>query len=184
MISSKVNINITPDFTAQMNAIARVIEGNQPGGSGSGYSDLLLNIWRTPNNAYPVKNPNDSWGGTISYTNNLAAQAWESGYLNDNTRDIMANIKLKYDFNKLVKGLSARFMGSVTNQTRTAIVRTKQNPVFKYLIDEMVRKRIRNMGLRYRRATRFAMLPLIRTFTDSWPSTMNATLVSIILRVA
>lgn len=136
MISSKVNINITPDFTAQMNAIARVIEGNQPGGSGSGYSDLLLNIWRTPNNAYPVKNPNDSWGGTISYTNNLAAQAWESGYLNDNTRDIMANIKLKYDFNKLVKGLSARFMGSVTNQTRTAIVRTKQNPVFKYLIDE------------------------------------------------
>ena len=51
MISSKVNINITPDFTAQMNAIARVIEGNQPGGSGSGYSDLLLNIWRTPNNA-------------------------------------------------------------------------------------------------------------------------------------
>ena len=136
MISSKVNINITRDFTAQMNAIARVIEGNQPGGSGSGYSDLLLNIWRTPNNAYPVKNPNGTWGGNISFTNNLAAQAWESGYINDNTRDIMASIKLKYDFNRLVKGLSARFTGSVNNQTRTAILRTKQNPVFRYVLED------------------------------------------------
>ncbi len=134
MISSKVNINVTEDFTATMSAIGRVIEGNQPGGSGSGYSDLLLNIWRTPNNAYPVHNPNGTWGGSMAHTNNLAAQAWESGYINDNMRDIMATLSLKYDFNKLVKGLSANLTGSVIHQTRTAIVRTKQNPVYNYSI--------------------------------------------------
>lgn len=136
MISSKVNINITDDFTASLTAIGRVIEGNQPGGSGSGYSDLLLNIWRTPSNAYPVHNPNGTWGGSMAFTNNLAAQAWESGYINDNMRDIMANLTLKYDFDKLVRGLSASFTGSVVHQTRTAIVRTKQNPVYNYsLVD-------------------------------------------------
>ncbi|MBQ3630650.1 MAG: SusC/RagA family TonB-linked outer membrane protein [Prevotella sp.] len=134
MISSKVNINITDDFTASMTAIGRVIEGNQPGGSGSGYSDLLLNIWRTPNNAYPIHNPNGTWGGSMAHTNNLAAQAWESGYINDNMRDIMATLTLKYDFDKLVRGLSASFTGSVAHQTRTAIVRTKQNPVYNYSI--------------------------------------------------
>lgn len=134
MISSKVNINITDDFTASMTAIGRVIEGNQPGGSGSGYSDLLLNIWQTPNNAYPVHNPDGSWGGTIAFTNNLAAQAWESGYINDNMRDVMATLTLKYDFDKFVQGLSATFTGHVTHQTRTAIVRTKQNPVYNYSV--------------------------------------------------
>ncbi|UKK49043.1 SusC/RagA family TonB-linked outer membrane protein [Prevotella sp. E9-3] len=134
MISSKVNINITDDFTATMTAIGRVIEGNQPGGSGSGYSDLLLNMWRTPNNAYPVKNPDGTWGGTMAHTNNLAAQGFESGYINDNTRDVLATLKLKYDFNKLVTGLSAKFAGSVAQQTRTAIIRTKQNPVYNFSI--------------------------------------------------
>ena len=132
LISTKVNINVTRDLTASVNAIARIIEGNQPGGSGSGYSDLLLNIWRTPNNAYPVYNPNGSYGGTLSFTNNLEAQTVASGYINDNARDILANIHLNYDFNRLVKGLSVKLLGSIVNQNRTAIVRTKQNPVYQY----------------------------------------------------
>ena len=63
MISSKINVNITRDFTASLDAVARVIKGNQPGGNGSGYSDLLLDIYQTPNNAYPILNPNGTYGG-------------------------------------------------------------------------------------------------------------------------
>ena len=44
MLSSKVHINITDDFEATLTALGRITEGNQPGGSGSGYSDLLRNI--------------------------------------------------------------------------------------------------------------------------------------------
>lgn len=136
IISSKVNINVTQDLTASLSAIGRIIEGNQPGGDGSGYSDLLLTVFRTPNNAYPVYNPNGSFGGNYAFQNNLISQAMESGYIADNTRDIMATGKLKYDFNRVVKGLSAQFTGNVTTQTRTATIRTKRNPVYEYSITD------------------------------------------------
>ena len=136
MISSKVNINVTQDLTASLSAIGRIIEGNQPGGSGSGYSDLLLSVYQTPNNAYPIFNENGTYGGNYAFQNNLLSQAMESGYISDNTRDIMATGKLKYDFGRLVKGLSAQFIGNVTTQSRTAITRTKRNPVFEYSLNE------------------------------------------------
>lgn len=56
MISSKVNINITDDFTAKVTLLGRVEDGNQPGAK---YSNLLNAIYTTPNNAYPIKNPRD-----------------------------------------------------------------------------------------------------------------------------
>ncbi len=136
MLSSKVNINVTQDLTASLTAIGRIIEGNQPGGSGSGYSDLLLTIWQTPNNAYPVYNENGSFGGNYSFQNNILSQTMESGYIADNTRDIQATGKLHYDFHKLLEGLSAQFIGSVVNQTRTLISRTKRNAVYAYSFDE------------------------------------------------
>ena len=41
-ISSRVNINITDDFTADVTMMGRVEEGNQPGGSGNGYSVFIV----------------------------------------------------------------------------------------------------------------------------------------------
>ena len=135
-ISSKVNINITEDLTASLTAIGRIVEGNQPGGSGTGYSDLLNTIFTTPNNAYPLYNENGTYGGNYSYQNNLLSQTVGSGYISDNTRDIMATAKLRYDFSKLLKGLSAQFIGSVAAQSRTALTRTKRNPVYEFTIDD------------------------------------------------
>ncbi len=132
MVNSKVNINITDDFSAMVSIIGRVEEGNQPGGSGTGYSDILAAIYRTPNGAYPVYNPNGTWGGNISYTTNLMSQTLNSGYIIDNARDILASANLKYDFGKLVKGLSVRAVGSVTAQNRSMTFRTKQDPVYQY----------------------------------------------------
>ena len=137
MLSSKVHINITDDFEATLTALGRITEGNQPGGTGSGYSDLLRNIYTTPNNAYPVYNPDGTWGGNRSFTNNLRSQTVNSGYISDNQRDIQATLKLRYDFGKLVKGLSAHMLGSVATLTRTAITRTKQAPVYAYSLDDL-----------------------------------------------
>lgn len=136
MISSKVNINVTEDFTASLTALARLQETNQPGGTGTGYSDLLNAIYTTPNNAYPVRNPNDSWGGNLTFNNNLMAQTIHSGYIADNSRDILGTMNLKYDFNKVVKGLTARFIGSVSTQNRSAITRTKRAPVYQIKMEE------------------------------------------------
>lgn len=137
LITSKVNINVTDEFKVSMSLMGRIEEGNQPGGiSGTGYSDLLSNVWQTPNNAYPVLNPNGTYGGNASYTQNLYAQPTGSGYISSNTRDVVGTINLKYDFDKLVRGLSVGATGNISSQVRNAIVRTKQAQVFQYSITQ------------------------------------------------
>lgn len=137
LITSKVNINVTDEFKVSMSLMGRIEEGNQPGGiSGTGYSDLLSNVWQTPNNAYPVLNPNGTYGGNASYTQNLYAQTTGSGYISNNTRDVVGTINLKYDFDKLVRGLSVGATGNISSQVRNAIVRTKQAQVFQYSITQ------------------------------------------------
>lgn len=137
LITSKVNINVTDEFKVSMSLMGRIEEGNQPGGiSGTGYSDLLSNVWQTPNNAYPVLNPNGTYGGNASYTQNLYAQTTGSGYISSNTRDVVETINLKYDFDKLVRGLSVGATGNISSQVRNAIVRTKQAQVFQYSITQ------------------------------------------------
>lgn len=137
LITSKVNINVTDEFKVSMSLMGRIEKGNQPGGiSGTGYSDLLSNVWQTPNNAYPVLNPNGTYGGNASYTQNLYAQTTGSGYISSNTRDVVGTINLKYDFDKLVRGLSVRATGNISSQVRNAIVRTKQAQVFQYSITQ------------------------------------------------
>ena len=137
LITSKVNINVTDEFKVSMSLMGRIEEGNQPGGiSATGYSDLLSNVWQTPNNAYPVLNPNGTYGGNASYTQNLYAQTTGSGYISSNTRDVVGTINLKYDFDKLVRGLSVGATGNISSQVRNAIVRTKQAQVFQYSITQ------------------------------------------------
>ena len=137
LITSKVNINVTDEFKVSMSLMGRIEEGNQPGGiSGTGYSDLLSNVWQTPNNAYPVLNPNGTYGGNASYTQNLYAQTTGSGYISSNTRDVVGTINLKYDFDKLVRGPSVGATGNISSQVRNAIVRTKQAQVFQYSITQ------------------------------------------------
>ena len=137
LITSKVNINVTDEFKVSMSLMGRIEEGNQPGGiSGTGYSDLLSNVWQTPNNAYPVLNPNGTYGGNASYTQNLYAQTTGSGYISSNTRDVVGTINLKYDFDKLVRGLSVGATGNISSQVRNAIVRTKQAQVFQYSVTQ------------------------------------------------
>lgn len=135
-LSSRVNIRITNDFTADVTMMGRLEEGNQPGGNGNGYSDLLLAMYTTPNNAYPVFNPNGSWGGNVSFNNNLLSQAINSGYITDNTRDVLGAVCFKYDFDKMVKGLSVRMIGNLSAQYRSTINRTKRSEVYQYAKNE------------------------------------------------
>ena len=133
MISSKVNINITDDFTAKVTLLGRVEDGNQPGVS---YGSLLNSIYNTPNNAYPIKNPNGTWGGNKTFDNNLMSQSINSGYIKDSARDMVGGVNLKYDFGKLVEGLSVRMVGNVSIQNRSYVQRSKRAPVYAYGFDK------------------------------------------------
>lgn len=133
LITSKINVNVTNEFKAGITVIGRIEDGNQPGT----LSKTILNtIYTTPNGAYPINNPNGSYGGNVSFTNNLWSQTINSGYSTDNARDGVVNIDLNYDFKKWVKGLSAKAIGSVSTQSRSALIRSKQSTTYKYLPGE------------------------------------------------
>jgi TonB-linked SusC/RagA family outer membrane protein len=129
LITSKVNVNVTEDFRVGLSLIGRIEDGNQPG---AGTNSILSNLYNTPNNAYPEYNPNNSFGGSISFPANLWAQTIQSGYISDNTRDAVANLTLNYDMNKLVRGLSVKAIGNVSSQSRSALNRSKEVGVYQY----------------------------------------------------
>jgi TonB-linked SusC/RagA family outer membrane protein len=135
LITSKINVNVTEDFKVGLTVLGRIEDGNQPGAYGIG---ILNSIYSTPNNAYPITNPNGSYGGTISYPNNIWSQTVNSGYLSDNARDVVANLSLNYDMSKWIKGLSFKAIGSASTQSRSALVRSKQAMTYQYILKEGV----------------------------------------------
>jgi len=129
LVTSKVNVNVTNDFKIDVSLMGRIEDGNQPGEKAS---TILSRLFETPNFAAPVYNPNGSYGGNLSWNNNLVSQTVNSGYVKDNRRDGMAAITMKYDFSKYVKGLSASMRGNITTQSISAIQRSKRGLVYQY----------------------------------------------------
>jgi len=130
-VNSKIDIDVNKDFTLGLQVFGRLQDGNQPG---AGTQTILQNLLTTPNNAYPVVNPDGSYGGTNNYTQNLLAQTISSGYLADHLHDVMANLDLRYKFDKWVNGWWARATGNISVQEASLLDRSKQAPVFSQAI--------------------------------------------------
>jgi TonB-linked SusC/RagA family outer membrane protein len=129
IINSSVAVDVTKYFTVDLSLFARVQDAVQPG---AGMNNLLNQLFVTPNNAYPVYNPNGSYGGNVSFQSNLMARAINSGYIKDNSRDAIANIGLHYNLNQFIQGLSTNVLTNISTQNITALGRSKQNTVFDY----------------------------------------------------
>ncbi|MDB5024883.1 MAG: SusC/RagA family TonB-linked outer membrane protein [Mucilaginibacter sp.] len=127
MINSDVSINVTPKFNVDLQLFGRVQQSTQPG---TGYNSILNALYTTPNNAYPIYNPNGTFGGTPLYTNNLLAQTEYSGYGRTNSNDVLANLDLAYDLSSITKGLSAKGKGNLSFSSQSFIDRSLQNNVF------------------------------------------------------
>src|SRR5690606_21809238 len=65
------------------------------------FNQLLL----TPPNAFPVYNPNGTYGGNSVYNNPVGA-VLSTGIFNDHTRNLQATFKLDYDLDFITPGLS------------------------------------------------------------------------------
>lgn len=127
MVTSKINVNVLPGLKMGATVIGRIEEGNQPG---AGTSSIMSDIYTLPGSVYPVYNPDGSYGGNNSYQNNLMAKTIGSGYIKDHMRDGYGNIVIDHDMAWLAEGLSARMVGSVVSQSRNALDRSKQEPVY------------------------------------------------------
>jgi TonB-linked SusC/RagA family outer membrane protein len=127
LINTGIDLDVTKDFTIGLQLFGRIQDGTQPGAQ---TSTILSRLYATPNNAYPIFNPNGSFGGSTDYIENLYQQTLGSGYLLDNSRDLMANLDLKYKFDKLLPGLYAKGKVNVSSTSSSLIDRSKRQPVY------------------------------------------------------
>jgi TonB-linked SusC/RagA family outer membrane protein len=136
IINSDVAVQVNKNLNVDLQLFGRVQNTREPGND---YTGLLSAIYSTPNNAYPVYNPNGSFGGnniggnTGPYSNNLLSRAQFSGYTQNNTNDILANVDLNYNLNSVLQGLSAKLKGNLSYQSITALDRSLQNPSYAYI---------------------------------------------------
>jgi TonB-linked SusC/RagA family outer membrane protein len=135
VINSDVNVQVNKHLNVDLQLFGRVQQSTEPGVTSS---TLLTTLYGTPNNAYPIYNPNGSFGGsdvggvTGPYSNNLLAMSEYSGYIQNNLDDILANLDMTYDLNSLLKGLTLQGKGNLSYQSEESLNRSLQNPTFMY----------------------------------------------------
>jgi TonB-linked SusC/RagA family outer membrane protein len=129
VINSDLSVDVTKKFKVDLQLFGRIQQGTEPG---AGYSSILQTLYSLPNNAYPVFNPNGSFGGTSFYNNNLLAQSQNSGYIQTNSQDVLANLDLNYDMGSFVPGLSFRAKGNLSIESQTVLNRSLQNQSYLY----------------------------------------------------
>jgi TonB-linked SusC/RagA family outer membrane protein len=132
LINSDIDVDVTKDFTVSLQLFGRIQDGNQPG---AGTAAILSQLYTTPGNAYPVFNPDGSYGGSADHQSNLYQLATGSGYLLDNTRDVLANIDLKYRFDHWLPGLYAKAKVNVSATSSSVVDRSKSTPVYDFTVN-------------------------------------------------
>jgi len=128
-VRSNVDLQINKKLSAGINLMGRLINTNDPGfGSGS----ILSQMYITPNNAYPIYNPNGTYATTATYQNNIYAQAVSSGYIGTYKRDVLADLFLKRTFNEITEGLWLRAKASIYSTLSENTFRNKSFATFAY----------------------------------------------------
>lgn len=130
-VNSNIDVDVTKYFNAKLQLFARVQEENQPGG---GTDAIISQMYSTPNNAYPVFNPDGSFGGTQAFQRNLYAQLTQSGYIQDYERDIFSNLELNYKFDQFVPGLWAKVQSNISVYAANSTNRSAGVPSFKFSV--------------------------------------------------
>jgi TonB-linked SusC/RagA family outer membrane protein len=103
-IRSNVDIQVTKEFSAQA-TVGLVIE-NKLNPYARNTSDIIYQLQLTPPNAFPVTNPDGSWGGNATYSNPLANIS-DRGYWSSSMRNLTASLKLNEKLDFITPGLSA-----------------------------------------------------------------------------
>ncbi|WP_158826890.1 SusC/RagA family TonB-linked outer membrane protein [Mucilaginibacter lacusdianchii] len=127
MINSDLSVNVTKNLNVDLQLFGRIQQFTQPG---TGYGGILNALFTTPNNAYPVYNPNNTFGGTTVYTNNLLSQTQYSGYQRVNSNDVLANLDLNYDLSGVTPGLSVKGKGNLAFSSQGLTNRSLQNNTY------------------------------------------------------
>ena len=113
-LRTNLDIDLTPTTMLKVNMLGVLSEMSRPGGptsigrsSTTAKADLWDMIYSTPSIAFPVKNENDNWGGSSTYTgvNNPVAQSAGAAYYKLHERALFADMTLNQDLKYWLPGL-------------------------------------------------------------------------------
>jgi len=129
LVRTNLGVDITKTTNMQLNLFGRIQKNNQPGGGTAG---ILSSLVTTPQNAYPVFNPNGSLAGTSVYGQNvnIYGQTVYRGYQFQDARDMAVDLQLTQKLDFVTPGLYLRGQGSYNNSTTYTTNRTKNFAVF------------------------------------------------------
>lgn len=101
---SNLDIEVNKNLLASLYFSGNVGDQSAPGGENSA-SNLIGAIWATPPNAFPVYNPDASYGGNNNFTNPVG-NIISRGLYKENSRTFQIISNLKYDLSGFINGLS------------------------------------------------------------------------------
>ncbi len=133
-LRTNTDISITDHTQFRVNLFGQMYRETTPGKAimGSIYRDM----YTTPNNAYPVFNPNGTLGGSpIHANNNLYGQSVLSGYYLYPKTDFSIDATLEHHFQDMFKGLYASATYSYNSSYRENLNRSKGFAVYSYWKD-------------------------------------------------
>lgn len=122
-IRSNIDINFTKRFSAAFNFGGVIGDRSVPGGGSSAYK-TFNSIYATAPNAFPVYNPDGSFGGTSSQTNPVG-ELIHRGVYRENSRafQLIFTPKLELDF--ITKGLSLNASVAYSNYVAETSTKTR-----------------------------------------------------------
>ncbi|MFV0471570.1 MAG: SusC/RagA family TonB-linked outer membrane protein [Paludibacteraceae bacterium] len=130
-LRTNVDVNLSPTTLLQVNVFGQMFRENTPGKTMMG--TIYPTLFTTPNNAYPILNPNGTYGGNQKYTNNLYAQSIASGYIMYPKTDFNFDVALEHQFTGKLKGLYAKGLYSYNSSYRESLNRIKGFEVWEYV---------------------------------------------------
>nr|WP_294897988.1 SusC/RagA family TonB-linked outer membrane protein [uncultured Pedobacter sp.] len=147
-IRTNLDIKLDKNTSASLNILGSVEDFREPGNGstyGTGIPDIFGSLVSTPNNAYPVLNPDGSFAGNLNYRNNIYAQSTGSGYRQNNERNAFIDLGLKRNLDNLVSGLWAKASMSFNTFLSQYLNRQKQSEIYGYSKDPLTGDDIYNV---------------------------------------
>lgn len=114
-LRTNLDIDLTPTTLLKVNMLGVLSEMSRPGGptsigstSTTAIADLWDMVYSVPSSAFPIKNENDEWGGSATYSgvNNPVAESAGAAYYKLHERALFADMTLNQDLKYWTPGLS------------------------------------------------------------------------------
>lgn len=122
---TNLDVTLSKRLSAEFKIAGSVEQSNNPNNYTTGSTFGLLA--QLPPNAFPVYNPNKTFGGTPLYSNPVA-NLLSTGFAQNNSRTILSSLKFTKQLDFLTKGLSISAAVSINNYFKSGSRKSKQYP--------------------------------------------------------